>query len=106
MASRKAKPMQRPSLIRRNAMRPSDEPVLVKLSSIRLERPRDFGDVWLAWGLWRMLGLDVLLDHLIPQGRESVSWATMASILTIARFCEQSSELHIADTWYGRTAAG
>jgi transposase len=81
-----------------------DEPVLVKLSSIRLERPRDFGDVWLAWGLWRMLGLDVLLDHLIPQGRESVSWATMASILTIARFCEPSSELHIADTWYRRTA--
>ena len=35
-----------------------DEPLLVKLSSIRLERPRDFGDVWLAWGIWRMLGLD------------------------------------------------
>ena len=34
-----------------------DEPVLVKLSGIRLERIRDFGDVWLAWGLWRMLGL-------------------------------------------------
>ena len=33
-----------------------DEPLLVKLSSIRLERSRDFGDVWLAWGLWRMLG--------------------------------------------------
>ena len=26
-----------------------DEPLLVKLSSIRLERTRDFGDVWLAW---------------------------------------------------------
>src|SRR6185437_3321833 len=31
-----------------------DEPLLVKLSSIRLERTRDFGDAWLAWGLWRM----------------------------------------------------
>jgi hypothetical protein len=33
----------------------ADEPLLVKLSSIRLERPRDFGDVWLAWdcgGCW------------------------------------------------------
>ena len=28
----------------------------------------------------------------------------MAAILTIARFCEPSSELHIADTWYRRTA--
>lgn len=32
-----------------------DEPLLVKLSSIRLQRQRDFGDVWLAWdcgGCW------------------------------------------------------
>lgn len=81
-----------------------DEPLLVKLSSIRLERPRDFGDVWLAWGLWRMLGLDELLEKLIEPGREDVSWAVMAAILTVARFCEPSSELHIADTWYRRTA--
>ena len=81
-----------------------DEPLLVKLSSIRLERTRDFGDVWLAWGLWRMLGLDELLDELIEPGREQVSWGTMAAVLTIARFCEPCSELHIADTWYRGTA--
>jgi transposase len=81
-----------------------DEPLLVKLSTIRLHRIRDFGDVWLAWGLWRTLGLDDLLEKLIEPGREEVSWATMAAILTIARFCEPSSELHIADTWYRRTA--
>jgi transposase len=28
----------------------------------------------------------------------------VAAILSIARFCEPSSELHIADTWYRRTA--
>ena len=82
----------------------SDEPLLVKLSSIRLERTRDFGDVWLAWGLWRLLGLDDLLERLVEPGRESVSWATVAAILVIGRFCEPSSELHIADTWYRRTA--
>jgi transposase len=81
-----------------------DEPLLVKLSSIRLERPRDFGDVWLAWGLWRMLGLEEFFDEQIERGREEVSWGTMAAILTIARFCEPASELHIADTWYRRTA--
>jgi transposase len=81
-----------------------DEPLLVKLSSIRLERTRDFGDVWLAWGLWRMLGLDELLAEHLEAGREEVPWATVAAILTIARFCEPSSELHIADTWYRRTA--
>jgi hypothetical protein len=88
---------------RRDAPR-DDEPLLVKLSSIRLERMRDFGDVWLAWGLWRMLGFDTLLDERIPAGREAVSWGTVAAILTIARFCEPSSELHIADTWYRQTA--
>jgi transposase len=81
-----------------------DEPLLVRLSSIRLQRTRDFGDVWLAWGLWRMLGLEELLAGLIEPGREAVSWGTMIAILTIARFCEPSSELHIADTWYRRTA--
>lgn len=84
--------------------RRDDEPLLVKLSSIRLERIRDFGDVWLAWGLWRLLGLDSLLERAIEPGREEVSWSTVAAILVIARFCEPSSELHIADTWYRRTA--
>jgi transposase len=81
-----------------------DEPVLVRLKGIRLQRLRDFGDVWLALGLWRLLGLDSLLGRLMPAGQEDVSWATVAAILTIGRFCEPSSELHIADTWYRRTA--
>lgn len=72
-----------------------DEPLLVKLSSILLERTRDFFDVWLALGVRRMLGLDELLGRLIEPGCEDVAWATIAAILTIARFCEPSSELHI-----------
>lgn len=83
---------------------PDDEPLLVKLSSVRLERLRDFGGVWLAWGLWKLLELDQLLDRSIEPGREEVPWATVAAILVMARFCEPSSELHIADTWYRRTA--
>jgi hypothetical protein len=82
----------------------ADEPVLVKLKSIRLQRLRDFGDVWLALGLWRLLGLDTLLSRLMPAGREEVAWEQVAAILTIARFCEPASELHIEHTWYRRTA--
>ena len=81
-----------------------DEPVKVRLSGVRLERLRDFGDVWLAWGLWRMLELDELLEREIESGREEVSWGTVAAILTIARFCEPASELHIEEKWYARTA--
>ena len=81
-----------------------DEPVLVSLRDLRLERVRDFGDVWLAWGLWRLLELDATLERLLEGGREEVPWAQTAAILTIARFCEPSSELHIEDAWYRRTA--
>ncbi|MBV8487746.1 MAG: hypothetical protein JO161_05660, partial [Planctomycetaceae bacterium] len=81
-----------------------DEPVLVKLKDIHLERLRGFGDVWLAWGLWRLLELDVLLERIMPRGREEIPWPQMAAILTIARLCEPSSELHIEDTWYRGTA--
>jgi transposase len=81
-----------------------DEPVLVNLKGVRLERLRDFGDAWLALGLWRLVGLDVLLEQLLPRGREDVPWPLVVAILVIARFCEPSSELHIEHTWYRRSA--
>jgi hypothetical protein len=80
------------------------EEVLVRLKDVRLERLRDFGDVWLAWGLWRLLGLDIVLGQRMPSSREDVAWPLVAAILVIARFCEPTSELHIEDTWYRRTA--
>jgi transposase len=83
---------------------PADDVELVSIQGIRLERLRDFGDVWLALGLWRLLKLDELLAQALPTGREEVPWPAVAAILTIARFCEPSSELHIEDTWYRRTA--
>jgi transposase len=83
---------------------PDDDIELVRIKGIRLERMRDFGDVWLAVGLWRLLGLDELLTKRMASGQEEVPWPVVASILTISRFCEPSSELHIADTWYPRTA--
>jgi hypothetical protein len=36
--------------------------------------------------------------------RERISWAKMAAVLVAARLCEPSSELHIAEDWYRRTA--
>jgi transposase len=82
------------------------EPVRVVLQELRLERGRRFGDAWLAWRLWQAVGFDRLLEGLLPQGREEVPWATMAAVLVIARLCEPSSELHIAEDWFRRTALG
>ena len=83
---------------------PAPTSVEVRLDRIRLERSRSFGNVWLGWTLWRAIGLDRLCSDLMVDGREQIPWATMAAILTIARLCEPSSELHIAQDWYRRTA--
>jgi transposase len=76
----------------------------VRLDRVRLERGRSFGDVWLGWRLWQALQLDALCETLLPAGREQVPWSTMAAVLVMARLCEPSSELHIAQDWYRRTA--
>jgi transposase len=81
-----------------------DAAVPVRLNRLRLERGRAFGDVWLGWTLWRALRLDVLCDELLETGREAVPWAQIASVLVVARLCGPSSELHIAEDWYRRTA--
>ena len=78
--------------------------VTVRLDRIQLDRGRAFGAVWLGWTLWRALGLDRLCEELLPQGRETVPWPVMAQVLVVARLCEPSSELHIAEDWYRRTA--
>ena len=81
-----------------------DATVAVRLDQVRLERQRAFGGVWLGWTLWRALGLDELCKGLLPPGRESVPWSTTAAVLVLARLCEPSSELHIAEDWYRKTA--
>lgn len=83
---------------------PTSEPAPVQLDKVRLERGRQFGDVWLGWTLWRALELDAFCEAKMPCGREKVPWATMAAILVIARLCKPSSELHIAEHWYRQTA--
>jgi transposase len=45
-----------------------------------------------------------LCERLLPIGKERIAWAKMAAVLVAARFCEPSSELHIAEDWYRRTA--
>jgi transposase len=82
----------------------SDQTVAVRLDRIRLERGRRFGDVWFAWKIWQALQLDEACEALLGSGRESVSWATMAAVLVLARLCEPSSELHIAESFYERTS--
>jgi transposase len=83
---------------------PVPQTVNIRADGIRVERSRDFGGVWLGWMLWKALQLDTLCASQMPEGKESVAWSTMAAVLVIARLCEPSSELHIAEEWYRKTA--
>jgi transposase len=83
-----------------------NKPVTVVPTQVRLERSRQFGNVWLAWKLWQALELDTWIEKHLPRGHEDIPWGVIAAVLVIARLCEPSSELHIAEDWFRRTALG
>jgi transposase len=86
------------------AAQPAAQWEVANVAALRVERVRDFGEVWLGLALWHRLGLGKLIDSLVEPGKEEVAWADIASVLTVARFCAQRSELGIAEHWYERTA--
>jgi transposase len=96
------KPRHQDSLLEK-----SEEPPLwakVDINRVSVERLRNFGDIYLALMLWQQLGFTAFCQEHMPEGRETIPWSVMACILTIARFCSPSSELQIAESWYGKTA--
>jgi hypothetical protein len=96
------KPRPEPGLFDKN-----EEPPLwakVNLNRVSVERLRYFGDIYLALLLWSKLGFAAFCKERLLAGREEIPWAVMVCILVIARFCAPSSELQIADSWYGKTA--
>jgi transposase len=78
--------------------------VEINVKGVRTERPRRFGDVWLALELLKKLHLDRFFEETLASNRTTISWAQVASILVVARFCEPKSELHIAEHFYSNTA--
>jgi transposase len=78
--------------------------VEVDLKRVRVERHRQFGGPWLGVQLWQQLGLDQLLGQVMPSGREQIPWEVMAIVLVLGRFCDPSSELHLAESFYESSA--
>lgn len=83
---------------------PEPEWVEVDASGVRVENCREFGGPWLALELIKTLGLDRFLCETLPTGQADVPWSAMALILVIARLCEPSSELSIAENFVRNTA--
>src|SRR3989454_468772 len=78
--------------------------VEVDLKRIAVERKRKFGAPWLGLRLSRQLGLVDFLEQTLPAGREEIPWPVMAQILILARLCNPSSELHLAEHFYEASA--
>ncbi len=76
----------------------------IDAANVRVENQLDFGGPWLALELIRKLKLDELLESVMPPGKEDIPWSRMAIVLAISRLCNPSSELHIAEHYYGKTA--
>jgi len=85
---------------------PGAEPRFVEIdrASVRVENCRQFGGPWLALELIKQLGLHEFLKQALPAGQEHVPWSLTALILVVGRLCEPSSELHIAENFYRRSA--
>jgi len=78
--------------------------VEVDTRGVRVERVRDFGGPWLGLQMLEMLGLGEFLHCVMPRGREEIEWPVMAQVLILAHLCDPSSELHVAEHVYERTA--
>jgi transposase len=72
--------------------------------SIAVERKRAFGGPWIGLELCRQVGLIDFLERTLPAGREEIPWPVMAQILILARLCDPSSELQIAERFYEASA--
>jgi len=78
--------------------------VEANLSGMRVERLREFGKPYVSLALWRRLHLHRFFEKHLPRGKERIGWDQIAFILSCGRFCEQASELALAERWYTNTA--
>ena len=86
--------------------KPEPRFVEIDVTRVRVENCRQFGGPWLALELIKKLGLPEFLQRAMPPGQEHVPWSLTTLILVIARLCEPSSELHIAEHFYRQSALG
>jgi transposase len=78
--------------------------VRVKLSEMKLERARPYGNCWLGCELWRQLELDRFWAEKLPPGREDVPWAQVLELLVVNRLIEPGSEFRLHRHWFDHSA--
>jgi hypothetical protein len=94
------------SLLQRRGEQARAEWLRLRLSQMRLERPRQWGGCWLSLQLWRELALDEFWLERLPPSRKGTRWDEVMKILVVyqAAFARQRVALASRVVWPQRTA--
>jgi DDE family transposase len=83
---------------------PDDSIVGLKLSQLRLCRPRQWGACWLALGLWQELQLDRFWAERLEPSRKGTRWDQVLLVLVTYRLLAPGSEWRLHRQWFEQTA--
>jgi hypothetical protein len=78
--------------------------VRLKLSEMRLCRPRQWGACWLVLTLWRELQLERFWAERLPASRKHTRWDDILLVLVAYRLLALGSEWRLHREWFERTA--
>ena len=78
--------------------------VQVKLSEMKLQRARPYGNCWLGCELWRQLELDRFWAEQLPKGRETVAGSQVLELLVVNRLIDPGSEFRVHRQWFDQSA--
>jgi transposase len=78
--------------------------VRLKVSELRLCRPRQWGACWLALRLWEELRLDRFWAGRLAPSRKGTRWDQVLFVLVAYRLLEPGSEWRLHRRWFERTA--
>jgi transposase len=76
----------------------------VRLSELRLARPRQWGACWLALQLWQQLELDAFWRPRLRPSREGTPWLNVLKVLVAYRLIDPGSEWRLHRQWFDASA--
>ena len=83
---------------------PDASVVQLRLSEMRLCRPRQWGACWLAGQLWQALQLDRFWATRLPPSRKGTQWDQILQVLVVYRLIAPGSEWKLHRDWFGKSA--
>ena len=76
----------------------------VRLSELRIERPRQWGACWLATQLWQELDLERFWQPRLAPSREGTPWLKVLQTLVAYRLIDPGSEWRLHRQWFDASA--